>query len=358
MKYINVIITSTGGIVAQGIIKSLKYHNRYAINKKYKYRIFGTDINFEAAGLYRSNSFTIIEKPRDKNYIKSIIELCKKYKIHVLFAGSDIELPVLCNSKELIEQKTNAKVITSQRSIVEMCRDKYQTYNFLRENNLNFIPTSSIEDLDDFLKEEKFPLVVKPREGFGSKLFQIVNDMEELTFAANSISRIGWKPVVQKYLKNDTNEFTTGLTMDKEGKKIMSTISLKKILKHGQTYKAFIDKYPKINAICERIALRIGANGPLNIQTRIDEDDKKVKIIEINPRFSASGPMRTVAGINEPDIIVRNVLFDEKEKTTEHKSLVCLRYWNESYLDLNKFKAIKLKRDRLKKLESTLIDYF
>ena len=30
MKTINVVVTSAGGIVAQGIIKSLKYHNKYS----------------------------------------------------------------------------------------------------------------------------------------------------------------------------------------------------------------------------------------------------------------------------------------------------------------------------------------
>jgi carbamoyl-phosphate synthase large subunit len=34
MKQINALVTSVGGIVAQGIIKSLKYHNKYSKDKK------------------------------------------------------------------------------------------------------------------------------------------------------------------------------------------------------------------------------------------------------------------------------------------------------------------------------------
>jgi carbamoyl-phosphate synthase large subunit len=138
----------------------------------------------------------------------------------------------------------------------------------------------------------------------------------------------------------------------------MSTITLKKILKHGQTYKAFIDKYPKVTSICNKIAKKLKTFGPLNIQSRIDSDDNQVKIIEINPRFSASVPMRTVAGVNEPDIMVRNVLLNENLKVEDYKSLVCFRYWNETYVDMKKYERVMMQRKSVKTLNSSIVDYF
>lgn len=358
MKSINVVVTSAGGIVAQGIIKSLKFHNKYAKIRRYEYKILATDISYEAAGLYRAHKFSLIPKPTSKEYLKSVVDLCNRSKIQVLFIGSDVELPVLCKNKEYIENKTGTVIITSQPHIVEMCRDKYKTNEFLKENNLNSIPTCMYNELDDFLKDHKFPLVVKPREGFGSKLFQIVNSIEELEFATKAITQIGWKPMIQKYLHGDSNEYTTGLTLGRDKNQIMSTITLKKILKHGQTYKAFIDKYPKVTKVCNQIAKQLKTFGPLNIQSRIDMDDNQVKIIEINPRFSASGPMRTVAGVNEPDIMVRNVLFNEDVKPQDYKSLVCFRYWNESYIDKEKYERTMIQKGSVKKLNSSIVDYF
>jgi len=358
MKHINTLVTSVGGIVAQGIIKSLKFHNFYQNQTDHKYEILGTDINYEAAGLYRVDKFSIVKKPADRNYLKTILEVCNRNNIHVLFVGSDVELPVLCKYKDEIENKTGAKVITSQENIVNMCRDKYLTYEFLDKNDLNSIPTCLPEDLGTFLKEEKFPLVVKPREGFGSKLFHIVVNRDELNFAIRSIENANWKPMIQKYLKNDSKEYTTGITVDSDGRQIMSSITLRKVLKHGQTYKAYIDKFPKVEKICNQIAHSLGAYGPINIQTRVDTDDNKVKIIEINPRFSASCPMRTVAGINEPDIIVRNVLYNEKIKIEKYRHLICMRYWNETYLDKKKIKSTKSSRSNVKKVNSEIFDYF
>jgi carbamoyl-phosphate synthase large subunit len=165
---------------------------------------------------------------------------------------------------------------------------------------------------------------------------------------------------MQKYLSDDNKEFTTGVTISKNGLEVMSSIVIKKLLKHGQTYKAIIDDYPEIKRISEETAKKIGGIGAINIQLRVDVDDDndKAKIIEINPRFSATCPLRTVAGINEPDIVVRNTLFGDNIKFMEYQSLICLRYWNETYLDLESFKKIKCSDEKTKSLESTLIDYF
>jgi carbamoyl-phosphate synthase large subunit len=358
MKQVNVLITSVGGIVGQGIIKSLKYNNKFSKNKTYHYNIHGTDVVHDSSGLYRADKFSIITKPENEQFIESIINLCKNNNIDVIFPGSDIELPIFSKNKKTIESKTSTKIITNKMEVIEICRNKYKTFEFLKNNNLNYIPSCLSKDSDDFTKENNFPLIVKPCEGFGSKFFNIVKTNTDLNYAISTIENYGWTPIIQKYLKNDNKEFTTGITIDKSGKQIMSTIVIKKILKHGQTYKAIIDNYPEIKKISEITAKKIGGIGAINIQLRIDEDDNEAKIIEINPRFSASCPMRTVAGINEPDIVIRNTLFDEEIKITNYQSLLCLRYWNETYLKLEKFNEIKSSKEEIQKMNSFIIDYF
>jgi carbamoyl-phosphate synthase large subunit len=358
MKQVNVLITSVGGIVGQGIIKSLKYNNKYSKNKTHHYNIHGTDIVHDSSGLYRSDRSSIITKPENEQFIELVVNLCINNNIDIIFPGSDIELPVFSKNKKIIEDKTSAKIITNIPKVIEVCRDKYKTFEFLKNNNLNYIPSCLAKDSDDFIKENRFPLIVKPCEGFGSKFFSIVKNNTDLNYAISTIQNYGWTPIIQKYLKNDNKEFTTGITIDKYGKYIMSSIVIKKILKHGQTYKAIIDNYPEIKNISEITAKKIGGIGAINIQLRIDDDDNEAKIIEINPRFSATCPMRTVAGINEPDIVIRNTLFDEEIKLTNYKSLLCLRYWNETYLELEKFNEIKLSKEKIQKMNSFIIDYF
>lgn len=252
MKKVNVLVTAVGGIVAQGIIKSLKYYNKFSKDRKIKYHITGADISYDACGIYRTDDFCIIDKPESKNYLNQIVDISKKKKIDAILIGSDIELPFLSNNIENIEQQTDAKIISSDFKTIDTFRDKYKTYEFLKKNNLNYIPTAKKDDFKQFISEYNYPVVIKPKEGFGSKFFFIAKEKKDIDYAFSSIISIGWEPIIQKYLKNDDQEYTVGIITSKKEKIIMSSIAIKKILKHGQTYKAIIDKYPKIIKISEK----------------------------------------------------------------------------------------------------------
>ena len=67
-----------------------------------------------------------------------------------------------------------------------------------------------------------------------------------------------------------------------------------------------IDEYPQVRETAEAIAIAAGSVGPLNIQGRMQNG--KFMPFEINPRFSASTYLRCLAGFNEVDIYLRNLL--------------------------------------------------
>ena len=135
----------------------------------------------------------------------------------------------------------------------------------------------------------------------------------------------------------------------------MSSIAMRRILESGQTYKAFIDDFKEVRSTAEEASLKLGARGPINIQGRFH--DGKLKIFEINPRFSASTPMRATAGVNEADIIFRNSVLHEEIKVDDYQHLVCLRYWNEVYVPLSTYsKAAKF--GRIDQPDSFIPEYF
>jgi carbamoyl-phosphate synthase large subunit len=42
----------------------------------------------------------------------------------------------------------------------------------------------------------------------------------------------------------------------------------------------------------------------------------------------------------------------------DHKSLVCLRYWNETFIDKKKYESVMIQKKSVKTLNSSLVDYF
>jgi carbamoyl-phosphate synthase large subunit len=226
----------------------------------------------------------------------------------------------------------------------------------LKRENIPCPESALPEDKDEFIERVGFPIVVKPREGHGSIHFNIANDPEELQFAISRIKKSNLEPLLQEFLRGDDSEFTTGVTLDKTGSGVQSSIAMRRILKHGQTYKAFIEDYPKVRETAEQAALRFGAEGPINAQSRIAEGLSK--IFEINPRFSASCPIRAIAGVNEPDLVFRSqVLGESLSIPAIEKNLVALRYWNEVYVPYSSFRMFSELGESTSP-ESFIPDYF
>lgn len=325
-----VLVTAVGGIVAQGIIKSLKLAN-LSDNSVVKYRITAGDMSAQAAGLYRCDSGILLPSATSTDYIERILKIARDEDMDAIYIGSDEELLIIGNSKKRIESESKAKVLSSPIDVLTTARDKWKTFLFLKQNNLPVAESALPADDEKFVKEFGYPIVVKPREGYGSLYFYLVRCKSEMQQAISKIEKAGWHALLQEYLNENNTEYTSGVTIDRFGKYVMSSVSIQKILKNGQTYKAFIDDYKEVRRSSEEAALKLGARGAINIQAKLIEN--KPKIFEINPRFSATCPMRSVAGINEPDIVFRNSVLGEEIKVRNYRRLVCMRYWNEVYTD-------------------------
>lgn len=348
----NVLVTAAGSIVAQGIIKSLKLAN--IKENSVRYKIISVDMSSQAASLYRSDVGILVPAVSSSEYLDSIITICKKHDVSAIFVGSDEELLYLASKSEFIKNETGSVVITNPPTVISIGSDKWKTFEFLKKNNLPCAASALPEDKNQFIKEFGFPLVVKPREGHGSLHFYVANNQDEVNWAISSIHKAGWKPMLQEYLKGE-DEFTSGVTVNKDGKQVMSSISMRKMIKNGQTYRAFVDDYVIVRRSAEEAALKLGSRGAVNIQAKVIQD--KPIIFEINPRFSATCPIRAAVGVNEPDITYRNMILGEDIKVTSYQKVVCVRYLNEIYIPYSTYqKTVDSKS--VEKADSFTLDYF
>jgi carbamoyl-phosphate synthase large subunit len=352
-KSASVIVTAAGSVVGQGIIKCLKLAN--ANGGKVEYKITATDASPLAAGLYRGDAGLLVPLASEKSYVDAMVSAANKVKADAIFIGSDEELLPLAEAKERIERESDARVIVNRKPVLEVCMDKWKTYVFLKENDLPRAESAVPETKDSFYSTATFPIVVKPRRGHGSKDLHIVHDRDEAELAIGVIERNGSQALLQEYLGDDGMEFTTGVTTNFEGTAVMSSIAMRRTLKGGQTYKAFIDQFDDVRESAEEVAIELGSMGPVNIQSRLLAGVPK--IFEINPRLSASSPMRAVAGVNEPDILYRNAVLGEEVRVTEYQRLVAMRYWNEVYVRQTTFEKTEHQKE-FSGPDSAVLPYF
>jgi len=345
-----VLVTAAGSIIGEGLIKCLKLANRGSA----KYEIVSADMSPAGAGLYRGTHGELLPSPTESNYYEAVSKICAKYSVRAVFVGSDEELLPLTILASRIEKETSAKVIANPLPALEIGMDKWKTYELLKSNGLPAAESTLPPDRNEFVKEHGFPIVVKPRISHGSEGLFVAKNEDEMEYALNSIQGKGGEPIIQEYLQREDSEFTTGVTLSAQGERVMSSIAIRRKLKHGQTYKAFVEGVDSVRSSAERVALALGGKGPVNIQSRLSDGESKV--FEINPRFSASCPIRAVAGVNEPDIVFRDQVLHEEVTVMEYKKLVGLRYWNEVYVPLETYEAAR--SGTVKGEESFLPDYF
>jgi len=318
-----VLVTGAGGTLAVSIFKSFR-------QSALAPRIVATDAKPRSVGLFRADAAYVLPAvvPDERPYLDRLREICLVERVDLVCFGSDVELRRVAPHADEVFRATGARLIVNRPAAVDTFLDKWLTACALRENDLPVPDTVLASDgaaVPAFLAQHSFPLVVKPRHGSGSKNLFVVHGQDELEAACR------WtpEPVLQEYLLPDDEEYTVGIYRSPR-RGYVGQIVLRRSLGGGLTYKAEVVRDEAIEATCRRLVDAFDLWGPVNVQLR--KTAQGVRVFEINPRFSGSGPMRAYFGFNEAELCLRDLLLDEPLAQPEIRGGCALRFWDELYL--------------------------
>jgi carbamoyl-phosphate synthase large subunit len=321
----NILILSAGRRVE--LIQKFK-EARKELNIESK--IIAADMSEKAPAIYHADKYEKLPHVYNDNYIEELIRVCIENNIKIIIPTIDTELPVLANNKDLIETK-GIKVLISDKNVIDICNDKFNTYDFFRENNIDTPLLIEKTDLEN--ENYNFPLFIKPKDGSSSKNTFKVNNKKELDFFLDYVPN----PLVLNFI--DGEEYTVDCFVDFDNNPISIVPRKRLATRGGEISKGKIVLDNDIISESKKIIGLLKLVGPITIQCIKNENE--TKFFEINPRFGGGSPISITAGANSPGYIYK-LLMDEKfeEETNIKDGLIALKY--DQAVFLNNSEVIKL----------------
>ena len=303
-----------------------------------KYKIVATDIDPFSFGLYQTDHHYVVPPATSVDYLPAILRIVEREHVRVILPGSEPEVRALGNSRNELEA-VGCTLVASPSEVIDITRDKWVLQRWLEHNGFGVPYTAIGNDWRTLVGTVGFPIVGKPATmSGGSRSVAILKDAEEVTSYINGVGLPPEAIIFQEYVGDIDNEYTVGVLVSKHGTIIDSIVIHRKLIGlslgasrsvNGRNYgistgysQGFVERNERLQRVCEKIALRLGARGPLNIQCRVSEGD--VKVFEVHPRFSGTTSIRADVGFNEPDLMIRHYVLGEEFGRLNYRSDVAV----------------------------------
>lgn len=298
-----------------------KKMKKYLEERDLKIKIIASDINQFDPISKVAEEFIILPKITDSSFKDVLIKEIKEKEIGGILIWNDKDFLYMNQIKEELE-KLNVTIISPEPLKLEICNNKLKTHEFASENNF-LMPTlyKKIEEI------KKFPVILKPYDGAGSMDIYIANNIEEARSDFNKIK--SKNPIIEEYIEGE--HYTVDIFSDYNGTPFC-IVPRKRIKVHGsEVLIAKIELEEKIIEFSKKIAIVLKIIGPINIQFIVDKN-KKIYLIEINPRIGGGTDLTIEAGANFEKWIVQ-ILINEKldKKFVLENGLYMSRYYDEVF---------------------------
>jgi carbamoyl-phosphate synthase large subunit len=248
------------------------------------------DANALAPALYHADRFELVPRIDDSAYVPALAALIAAHDIRVVIPLTDLDQTLLARERAALEP---AIVLLPEPDVVEQIGDKYLAHRLFEERGIASPPTWLPEEVPERLD---FPVLVKAREGFGSRHIYRAADRDELEF----FLRYTTVPsMVQACCRGE--EFSIDVFCDLDGRCLNAIPRTMIESKGGESIKGMTVKDWDLIEYGRFVAETLGIWGPANIQC-FRESDGTHQVTDVNLRFGGGFPLPTAAGSRYPEL--------------------------------------------------------
>ena len=223
-----------------------------------------------------------------EDFVPALSQLCEDLGVDLLVPGVDEELLQIWRAKEMFGA---TRLFMPKASFVEEMTDKLKMNRIF--SNLGLDVPCAVR-ADESVDGLKFPVLVKPRWGRGSRDIYHVNTPEKLPFLLKALDGDSSRWLVQECIKG--KEYTVQIVAAADSS-LQVILPIHALEKRGSTTVAAMHSDPEIECYCEDIHRHLEPEGCYNVQL-IKTADGRVLCFEVNPRISTTFCMVIRAGFD------------------------------------------------------------
>ena len=233
---------------------------------------------------------------------EQIRELLKTEKYDMVVPTVDFSASILSENKT--EFSKYAKVVSNDWSIYQIAADKQKTMEVCMKNGIHCPYTfTNVCDVKQILEFDiKYPLVIKPRIGYGAVGFKKVENERQLIKVCETMGEELGNYVFQEYIPQTDLQYECAMFID-ENNDVKTALVFSKnrwfpISGGSSTLNITVER-PDIIETCSKLLKTIGWRGAADIDLIQDPRDNTAKVMEINPRVSGSVKICFVSGVDQ-----------------------------------------------------------
>ncbi|MCM1057003.1 MAG: ATP-grasp domain-containing protein [Firmicutes bacterium] len=259
---------------------------------KNTFRVVGADASGRNAARYFTDGFYQAPRCDEAGYVSALLAICEREQIDMLIPLYEGEFPVLNKARGQFEE-LGVHLALSGEQVIDVCNDKRRTAAFFEKYD---IPAPRVYSRDQAEAAGRYPLIVKPFDGMGSRgVFQAEN-REQLDFFCRYVD----KPLIQDCAVG--TEYTIDVLCDEGGTPVYIVPRIRLEVRSGEVVKSRTAKrgilVRETKRLLEALNREGSVAGPLTVQCFLSggSDEEKISFIEINPRFGGGVPLSFAAG--------------------------------------------------------------
>ena len=259
---------------------------------------------------------------------KNISKVIRSGHFDIVIPMNDFAAGILSKHKPALSEF--AYICVNDLPVFQLAADKLQTMRICMEENIPCPKTMAAEDFSGCdCSGWKFPLVIKPRSGYGANGFSVVGSTEELKTVFKATQKKFGPSLVQEYIPQSGQQYQVEMFMDRDGV-CKSFVLMDKLrwypLSGGSSTLNETVKDETIKRDCIRLLSKMNWHGYASLDLIRDPGDGKAKILEINPRINGTVKICFYAGVNMALQHLQDAFRDPVTDYPDYQDGVFLRY--------------------------------